>query len=98
MCYGSGCGKELSNGDCEVWDYKPYRKTDFYSPCVMYGCFVEVMSYYLFEDEYEILFVDQNAPEDVKERMIELGWKRWYEDEDRKKAIEEIEKLPWFKR
>lgn len=98
MCYGSGCRKELSNGDCSVWNYEPYRNTEFYSPCVMYGCFKEVMSYYLAEDEYDELFIGNNIPENKKEKIIELGWERWYEDEDRKKAIKEIEKLPQIDR
>ena len=97
MCYGSGCGKELSNGDCSVFNYEPYRKTEFHSPCVMYGCVSEVMSYYLSEEEYEVL-ITNSAPENEIKKIIELGWERWYKDEDRKKAIEEIEKLSWLDR
>ncbi len=94
MCYGSGCLKENHMGDCRVYNYAPYRETSYGSPCVLYGAFNSVITFYLTSEEYEEI-CDLNKMEELKN----LAFDRWNEDEKRKQTIKEIEeKYPWYER
>lgn len=53
MCYGSGCHKEDYMGECCVYDFEFFRKTEFHSPCVIFGNYDEVIKFYLTKEESE---------------------------------------------
>ena len=99
MCYGSGCQKEDCMGECRVLNFEPYRKTEFHSPCILYGCTNDVIEFYLTTEEHERLFeLYKIGKLEQCNELEKIAWKRWEDDGDRKKVIEEIEKLSWLDR
>ena len=85
MCYGSGCRKEDYMGECCVYDFEFFRKTEFHSPCVVFGNYDEVVKFYLTKEEFKEWTETYNG------ELEQLALQRWREDKDRIKIIEEYE-------
>ena len=96
MCYGSGCSKENHMGDCTCFFVKDERKmieeSEYKSECLIFGSEPVVEDFYLSIEEYlkiEWLISENNL--DEINRIKNLAFERWREDEERLKLIEQLE-------